>query len=181
MSIGPRIPGLSYVETISPETERAIGQGIAAWSRVERVIEELIWRLLQLDPAHGRVITSKLDARHKFTLLRGFADLKLTAETARERFLQLMGNIEDLYEIRNSMAHGVWVTLKPKNVAASMSLRDKLPGDADKTDAVATEFPIELLRESNANMVRIANQLIILRDGISPSPTTPSPPSGMET
>lgn len=152
---------------------------VLSWSYVEKGVEEVIWKFLHLDVSAGRVVTAHLDALHKFRLLRGLADLYMNKEQ-RASLSILMGRLEDLYELRNIIAHGHWVTIKPDNMPSSMSLRDKLPEGMRRDEVISNHMPSDLMLTTIQNMLLCTNSLALLRDSISPAPhkTSPSIVSG---
>jgi hypothetical protein len=115
-----------------------------------------------------------LDAKHKFVLLRGLAALHLN-DYGREQFSITMGKLEDLYSYRNMFAHSHWVTVLPDDLPAALSMRDKLPESADKSEVVATLFTPELMTGIIKNIMVATNSLIKLRDDVGPSPDKPFP------
>jgi hypothetical protein len=178
--IAPKTPGQAYKESIPAPYYPAIGLGIVSWSYIDRAIEEIIWRLLGVDVARGRAITARQDLTHKIAMLKSLSKLHFSDEE-HETILDLMGKAEDLYEIRNDLAHGQWVTLTPGGHVAALSLRARLPEEAeDPTDQVASHYPMDLLKGAIVNMRRLANALVTLRDRIGPLPPTPSRPNDAE-
>jgi hypothetical protein len=172
--VSPAVPGSKYVQSISELQEQLIGRAIVRWSRLEIVIDEVIWRFLKLDIPNGRVITSHLDASHKFKLLRGLSALHLTSD-GQEQFAITMGKLEDLYAYRNLFAHCHWVTVFPDNLPAALSMRDRLPSEAGKSEVVATLFQRDLMLGIVHNIMAATNSLIKLRNDIESSPDKPFP------
>jgi hypothetical protein len=84
-----------------------------------------------------------------------------------EGFAAVLGRLEDLYENRNLMAHGQWITRVPQNTAAVMSFREKLPEDTPRNEIMATEITMTSLKKTLRNMVIIANYLVDLRKRVT--------------
>jgi hypothetical protein len=126
--ITARQPGDTYKREITEEVTALVGNCIARWSYLEQGIDEVIWAFLKLDVEDGRIVTAHLDARHKMILFRQLGHRHLPDGRLGE-FATVLDRVEDLYELRNLMAHGLWVTLVPRNTAVVMSFREKLPDD----------------------------------------------------
>jgi hypothetical protein len=166
---------LEYVQRISQKQEMLIGRAIATWSGVEQVIEEVIWCLLNLSPEEGRVVTSPLDGKFKLNLLRGLGRKRLNRHTFKS-LNDAVKELRILYERRCLFAHGIWVTTRPKNIPAALSLRAKIPEQFDQADVVATLFPRDLMVAIIYKMKVIANALVGLRNELSASRDTQSEP-----
>lgn len=158
----PRRPEQTFVREVGDEIFVQIGKCIAQWSDIEHVIEQVIWALLRLNIEEGRIVTSHLDARHKTLLLRQLGHLHLPSEDMEE-FTTVLGRIEDLYERRNLIAHGQWVTLKPDNVPGVMSLREKLPDGTPRNEVITTVIPQSGFIDLCQNMGIVYNYLVELR------------------
>lgn len=166
--ITPRQPGQTYRRDFTSETAMLIGNCIALWSYVEQAIEEMVWAFLRIGIEEGRIVTARLDARHKMMLLDQLGHRHLKKEDLPE-FLSVLPRLEDLYEIRNMIAHGQWVTLIPDEIPAVMSLREKLPEETPRDEVITTAMPEENLQATLNNMYILQNYLIDLRKRISAS------------
>lgn len=164
--VTPRQPGDTYKREITEDVTTLIGNCIVRWSYLEQGIDEVIWAFLKLDVEDGRIVTAHLDARHKMILFRQLAQRHLP-ESRFDEFAKVLGRLEDLYELRNLMAHGLWVTLVPRNTAAVMSFREKLPSDTPRNEVMTTEMTRESLATTITNMDIISNYLVDLRKTVT--------------
>jgi hypothetical protein len=168
----PRRRDQSFVQGVSGPVELAVGRAIIEWTNLEKAIEEVVWRFLRINVDEGRIVTAHLDARHKMLLARQLAERHLQKEDA-ETFLEVLGQVQDLYDERNLMAHGQWVTLTPDNVPAVMSLREKLPEGVPRQEVIATTMSEERIRAIVDNMVIARNAVIDLRRRLPEPPASP--------
>jgi hypothetical protein len=143
-----------------------VGYCIAHWSYLEQGIDEVIWAFLKLGVEDGRIVTAHLDARHKIMLFTQLGHRHLPSSEL-EAFATVLGRLQDLYENRNLMAHGLWVTLLPRNTPAVMSFREKLPEDTPRNEIMTTEMTITSLKATLSNMGIIANYLVNLRKTVT--------------
>jgi hypothetical protein len=164
--VTPRQPGDTYKREITEDVTSLVGNYIVRWSYVEQGIDEVIWAFLKLDVEDGRIVTAHLDARHKMILFRQLGHRHLP-ESRFGEFSTVLGRLEDLYELRNLMAHGLWVTLVPRNTAAVMSLREKLPDDTPQNEVITTEMTKDSLTTTINNLAIIANSLVDLRKTVT--------------
>jgi hypothetical protein len=142
-----------------------VGNCLIRWSYVEQGIDEVIWAFLKISVEDGRIVTAHLDARHKMMLFRQLAYRHLPKNDLDE-FSTVLGRLEDLYELRNLMAHGQWVTLVPQNTPAVMSLREKLPDHTPRDEIITTEITTDSLTATIDNMSIISNYLVDFRKKI---------------
>jgi hypothetical protein len=170
--ITPRRPDQTFEQGVSGPAELWVGRAIIAWTRLEQAIEEVAWRLLRVGVDEGRIVTARLDARHKMMLARQLAERHLEKKEADE-FLEVLGHIEDLYAQRNLMAHGQWVTLKPEDLPAVMSLREKLPEGVSRQEVISTVMPVDGIKAVVENMQLATNFVIDLRRRIPAPPASP--------
>jgi hypothetical protein len=129
---------------------------------------------LKLGVEDGRIVTAHLDARHKMILFRQLGHRHLPGNRFDE-FATVLGRLEDLYERRNLMAHGLWVTLVPRNTPAVMSFREKLPDDTPRNEVITTEMSREALTTTITNIDIIANYLVDLRKIVTALRNDPTP------
>jgi len=122
------------------------------WSALELIVEELIWEILDMGVEAGRRITATLDFKFKVRLLKEVAPVKLNA-TELASLNKLINRADDLYTLRNYVAHGQWVTVMPGNLPAVQTLREKLPPDAAKNEVVLLDCPKEWMEEVIKHMI----------------------------
>ena len=164
--VTPRQPDDTYKREITEDVTALVGNCIVRWSYLEQGIDEVIWAFLKLGVEDGRIVTAHLDARLKMILFRQLGQRHLP-ESRFDEFATVLGRLEDLYELRNLMAHGLWVTLVPRNTAAVMSFRERLPDDTPRNEVITTEMTRESLTTAITNMGIIANYLVDLRKTVA--------------
>ena len=153
---------------LSGRAELLIGRAVVTWSRLEQSIEEVIWELLKMSVEDGRIITARLDVKYKTALLRGLSEKNLQKD-ALEAIRSLLTRIDELYTVRNLIVHGVWGTVKPDNVPAVMSLREKLPEEAGRDEVITTHMPHEYMAGVIRNIMLVTNLLIKTKNELSSS------------
>lgn len=117
-----------------------IGRVIFSWSLIENAMEDTIWHFLNISMDDGRVVTARLDAKHKLLILRGLGERYL--DEAKDDFMIILNRMLDLYEERNFIAHGFWGTLIPDEIPAAASLKIKAyPTQEDPSDIITETFP----------------------------------------
>jgi hypothetical protein len=94
--------------TIGLIQEKLIGRIVVAWSRLEGTMDDLIWQLLKLDLASGRIVTTRLDAVAKIKMLRDLGKIKLVIEAQFHKLSEVLDRIDILREDRNLITHGLW-------------------------------------------------------------------------
>ena len=111
---------------VSMQQERLIGRLIAAWSRLEGVMQDTIWTLLNVDSEDGQILTARADANRKIQWIRALAKRHLSGDR-QATLLQVMSTIDELKDDRNFVAHGTWFTARTASgsVAAAASNREK--------------------------------------------------------
>jgi hypothetical protein len=107
---------------ISDAHKILIGTVIERWSKLEGVMDDLIWSMLRLEFETGRAVTGKMDAFGKIQLLRRILPFTLSDDRQR-RLSQIVDRIDFRREDRNFIAHGTWGTLMPENTPICSSLR----------------------------------------------------------
>jgi hypothetical protein len=111
-----------------------IGRVIVEWARLEAMMQDAIWNILNVPLEDGRVLTARMDARTKLQWLRAFAKKHVSGDE-----LKTLSDTLDLIELsqddRNFITHGTWATMWPDNVAVAMSLRPKSPPDEILTES----------------------------------------------
>jgi hypothetical protein len=135
MSKPPKIPRLpkpqvapargdeELILTIGLNHERLIGRIVVAWSKLEGVMEDLIWHFLGLQIEQGRVVTGRLDAVAKIKMIRALGEPKL-AEALWHQLSPIVDRIDLLREERNIIVHGTWGR-NAQGVPIAISLRFK--------------------------------------------------------
>ncbi|HLZ76310.1 hypothetical protein [Phenylobacterium sp.] len=166
-SIAPLDPNNTFEKVVPPEYEMMIGRAMHTWSSLEQAIEEAVWALLSLDIANGRIVTGRLDANHKISLLRRLCEKRLPLKEL-QNVLTLIGRLEDLYSTRNLFAHAIWGTNRPSGQVVALSLKEKVPNDSSEDVVVAAYYEISQLGEIVLSMMKATNALVSFRKMVSP-------------
>ena len=170
----PRRPGQEVRQEISGPQELLIGRAVVVWSRLEQAIEEVIWAFLRISVEDGRIITARLDAKYRLNMLRALGEKHMDKESFSV-LSDLIKRINDLYERRNLIVHGIWVTILPEGVPAVLSLREKLPDDANRNEVMTTLMPSQDMNGVIDHIMLVTNLLIRYRE-IAESPDKHVPP-----
>jgi hypothetical protein len=120
-------PGSTLEDDIPPTHYELIGAVIAQWSRMEGVIQELIWKFLNLSIEDGRIITCQNDVSKNLAILRELLKRRLAGSPLLAAFSIRLDRLTQLMEQRNLVAHGLWARAMPENVPGVLSLRRKTP------------------------------------------------------
>lgn len=155
--------------TIPMSQERLIGRVVVAWSKLEDQMQALIWAFLGLEDEIGRIVTCRLDATYKLTMLRDLGS-KLLASEEFEKFRESLKNIQDLYAERNFIAHGSWGTTIKNHKPFAGSLKKKVPPlEGDPENIIFEAFPPERMHRLVNRIVLMKEMMIALRSSLSPS------------
>lgn len=148
--------------------ERLVGRVIIEWARLENVLNDIIWRLLNLSFEDGRAITGRADATSKISLLRTLAPRHLASDDKLEALLFALDAIDALRDDRNFIAHGAWGRIEPEGIPMAASLRSK-----SKPDEVTGEsFDAARMRKIIMTIVKMREMLALLVGEIDASPDT---------
>lgn len=137
------------------EQYQRIGEVIAEWSRLETILDTLIWHFLKLDMEDGRVVTATLDARPKIRMLRQLTKRHVPSRSMKAQLMSLYEVVEGLQEDRNFMAHGLWGTAMPDNVPAAASIRPRV----NPFHVETRSFPTENVKETAALIRDLADHI----------------------
>jgi hypothetical protein len=121
-----RRPDQSLTDAVPKAHLELIAGVIIQWSRLDGVIQELIWKLLKLDIEDGRVVTCLNDISVNISILRTLFRRKLPKAVA-DAFLLRLNQLTPLMEARNLVAHGLWATVMPEGDPGVLSLRKRTP------------------------------------------------------
>jgi len=105
------------------QQERLIGRVAIEWSRLENVLNDVIWRFLNLSFEDGRALTGRDDAA--INLLRVIAPRHLTNDDKLEALLLALDAIDSIRDDRNFVIHGAWGHVEPDGTPLAVSLRAK--------------------------------------------------------
>jgi hypothetical protein len=186
----PLQPGQFPTASVSMSQQRFIGRVVVAWSKLEMVLQELIWTLADLEMEDGRIFTERQDVTRLISMLRALAELHIPDEgepNQRHRLLDVLDVVDQLKEERNRIVHGSWGILVSPNpnglidrVPMVISLR--LPS-INPSDVTSETYPPSMMHEI-AN--RISDcltflNLFLLQIEAAPETTSEQPPEATPT
>ena len=93
----------------------AIGCVAVESSRLETLIEILIWIICGFDEDRGRIFTDRVQLDGKVSLLRALVKEKKTTQKFRDRFKEITDEISSTIPKRNTIIHGDWLGV-PKSL-----------------------------------------------------------------
>jgi hypothetical protein len=153
---------------VGMQHERLVGRVTIEWTRLENVLNDLLWRFLNLSFEDGRVLTGRADAATKITVLRAIAPRHLANDDKLEALLLGLDAIDGLRDDRNFIVHGAWGRLNPESVPLAMSLRAK-----SKPDEITGEtFPADRMYTLVTLITKMREMLVLLLNEIDASPDT---------
>jgi hypothetical protein len=139
---------------VSPVTEKLIGRFIVEWSRLEALIGDMIWVILDVKEEDGRIVTARVDAKTKLQWLKAFSARYLEGKEL-EHIAQIVNVIEIVQESRNLVVHASWGTFVQSGDPIAMSLRPKAEPDKILTES----FPRDRLEELIENTIAARNEI----------------------
>lgn len=141
-----------YNPTVSPDQQLWIGKIVVEWAKLESCLDDLIWAFFDLPMEFGRLITQRMDATGKITLLRSLSELCFDGKAydlhLKDYLKEFVDTFDILREDRNFIVHGTWGT-NPFGVPIAMSLRVK----ADPSWVVSETFPWQRMRHIYAGIL----------------------------
>jgi hypothetical protein len=161
-------PGHKPVFGVGMQHERLVGRVAIEWSRLENILNDVIWRFLDLNFEDGRALTGRDDATSKINLLRVIAPRHLANEDKLEALLLALDAIDACRDDRNFVIHGAWGRIEPEGTPLAMSLRAK-----SKPEQVTGEtFPTTRMYQIIARIIAMREMLGLLLNEIDASPDT---------
>ncbi|QWG21147.1 hypothetical protein KMZ93_13895 [Bradyrhizobium sediminis] len=168
----PLPDGQTVVPGIDAIQEGLIGRVVVEWSRLEGMLDDMIWTLTGLSFEDGRVLTARTDAKSKIAMLQVLAPRYLT-DPILAKVEEALVLTDSLRDDRNFIMHGSWGTIVPMNEATAVSLR-------------AASAPGEITSESfsKGRMLEIIDRInqakMTLLEALNAHPTSPyiSEPQG---
>ena len=127
---------------ISLTAEKLIGRFVTEWSRLDAIIGDTIWTILDVTIEDGRILTARIDANMKISWLRSFSEKYLENEDIIEMG-KILNSVDNLLEVRNFIVHASWGTFVKTGDPVAMSLKMKAPPER----VVVESFPEMRLRE----------------------------------
>lgn len=165
----PHRPDQTLLLTVSNEHQMLMSRVIMAWSKCEAALHDIIWTMLNLEEDDGRILTRSVGAKMLIPMVRALGLRHVMYDD-----IPLLEDALDLADARRGdrdfIAHGLWGTLMPENVAMAMSMKpDSPPG------TVTTEtFPDAKMRVIEADIRRVRDVITRVRDGLSASRGKPT-------
>jgi hypothetical protein len=120
---------------------RLIGRVAVEWARLENVMDDFIWHMLEIDIEQGRIITTRLDATAKIRTIRELAPVTLS-EAEWHKLSPLLDRADILRDERNLIIHGTWGR-DDSGIPISLSLKVK-PLNPD--EVVSEQFSEKRMR-----------------------------------
>jgi hypothetical protein len=148
--------------------ERLVGRVVIEWSRLESVLNDLIWCFLNVIFEDGRTLTGRADATTKIALLRAIAPRHLTSDDKLEALLLALDTIDASREDRNFIVHGAWGRLAPEGIPLAASIRVKSKPD----EVIGETFNSKRMYKIIEVIVTMRQMLVLLLDEIYASPDT---------
>jgi hypothetical protein len=153
---------------VSAAHTQLVGSVVIEWSRLESVLDYLIWDFLDISFEDGRVLTGRADAGTKIAHLRSIASRHLANHDKLEGLLVALDALDACREDRNFIVHGSWGTLHPEDVPIAASIRSK-----SKPDEVTNEtFPAQRMHGLISVIVEMRVMLYTLLDELEAAPDT---------
>lgn len=153
---------------VGMQHERLVGRAVIEWSRLENVLNDVIWRLLDLSFEDGRSLTGRADANTKIALLRSIAPRHLVDPDKLEALLLALDTIDASRDDRNFIVHGAWGRIAPDGIPMAVSLRSK-----SKPEEVTGEsFDAARMRKIIRTISGMRQMLVLLINEIDASPET---------
>lgn len=106
-----------------------IGQVIVNWAYLEHVLHETIILIAEVDPKIGRMVLHEPPAKERVQRIKKILEYRKIAIS-----VDLAALYEEIVEIehdRNNLAHGVWVTIRPRVSSTSWPLLRVTSGNLD--------------------------------------------------
>jgi hypothetical protein len=161
----PLKPDQTTTPNLSAKHYEMIGKVVVVWSKLEAAMDDTIWHFLKLDMEDGRIVTTRLDARTKATMIRSLSEWHLSKDD-QDGLATVLTVISERQDDRNFIAHGTWGTLLPDNVPIAMSLRPKSPNPDEVT---AETFPERRMHEIVNDVAWAIDQLVRLMTALRAS------------
>jgi hypothetical protein len=151
-------PGIHMKHGISLKQERLIGRVIVSWSKLEAIMQDVIWVILDVGLEDGRILTARMNAITKLRWLRSFAKRHVSGENL-ESLQSILDTIEVLQDDRNFIVHASWGTMIKNGEPAAMSLRQK----SEPHEIITETFPDWRMHKIIADIVSTRDELISWR------------------
>lgn len=94
---------------VTPAHYLAIGHVAAMWAAVETQIQRLIWAVLGLPEADGKLLTAAQRLDTHLTVLNILAHTRDITDAQRAEVATIIAETKRLLELRNTVVHAAWV------------------------------------------------------------------------
>jgi hypothetical protein len=106
--------------------EKLLGRFVVEWSKLEAVMDDLIWKFLNIPIEYGRIVTSHLDANGKIKLLRQLIETSF-GHSSHDYIMfsysaEILHHIDIIIVDRNLVVRGTFGR-NNNNISMAMSLR----------------------------------------------------------
>lgn len=142
--------------TIPISQEKWIRRITVEWSKLEAILDELIWCFLDLPMEFGRSITTTMSASAKIAILRNLSSLAYDP-LLQDYLKEHLDIIDILKDDRNFIVHGTW-GLRNDGTPFASSLRLK----HSPSLVVAELFSQERMKSIWRRIIRVKEKLIPL-------------------
>jgi hypothetical protein len=143
---------------ISADQTCRVGQIIVAWSKLEAAMEDTIWMFLDLDEEDGKIVTTRLSADAKAQMLRFLGQRHIANDDLRNQFRKALAYVDEIKDVRNFIAHGVWGTLMPEDIPVALSIKAK----SDTGEVISETFSRKRMEETLAGIQKTIRYLVAL-------------------
>jgi hypothetical protein len=123
----PPDPNVTSIDhTVPMSHEKLVGRFAIEWAKLEAVMDDLIWKFLDIPIEYGRIVTSHLDATGKIKLLNQLIETSFGHSSPDyilfSYFKEILDHIDIIRVDRNLIIHGTWGRNRI-NIPMAMSLR----------------------------------------------------------
>ena len=115
---------------LPPKLFEAIGRVIVVYSSIEQEVRNIIYSILKISPAEGRVAITNPDTANNLSTIEKL--LKINGIETPPNFREFKKEMQDLVEIRNWLSHGVWTQIDGKPYLQITHAKDWKPNDQDE-------------------------------------------------
>jgi hypothetical protein len=140
-----------------------IGAITVSWAMLEYSLQRIIWALLALNSARGRLVTNNVSIAGKVDIVRKLLGTSRSG-LANEIRLSLKA-IDGLSKSRNDIVHGNWVWHHNTGELMLVSTRRPPRKDRDKNYILADEYeyipmPDRALEDLNKTILEVLSELV---------------------
>ncbi len=149
--------------------EKLIGRVVVEWSKLENLLNDLLWAILGLDFEDGKIVTGRADVSNKVQLLRAIAPRYLT-DSQLDHLLSALDIVDGLREDRNFIVHGTWHVILPEGQPWAASIRPS----ANPNEVITECFPPKRMRNIIQMIIKSKHTITSVLLNYEASQETPS-------